>query len=130
MSSFDLTHNLFATPDQPSDSPADLMIFLDPSYSPSLAQDLISIAQSLVNPRGRGIYATDESPDVIHAAFAGASDQKGEEMFRADEESKEKRRRWRRLSYEAVSSGWHHTTTFDPPRTKDEYVLLQNISLE
>jgi len=106
MSSFDFAHNLFATPDQPSDSAADVKIFLDPCYSPSLAQDLISIAEALVNPRGRGIYATDETPDVIHAAFVGAFDREGEEKARTDEESKERRRRWRKLSYESVSSDY------------------------
>lgn len=59
-------------------------------------------AQALVNHRGKGIYATDESPDVIQAAFDG---DKVDKRVWTEAENKERRKNWRKCAYNAISSG-------------------------
>ena len=39
--------------------------YLYPHHSPAIAKSLIETAQALVNPRGKGIYATDETINAI-----------------------------------------------------------------
>jgi fructose-bisphosphate aldolase, class I len=99
-------HNLFATPDLKSQAyqfpKGD--IFLSPNHSQVVAHELIEVARSLVNPRGKGIYATDESPDVIEAMLHNAAkDQNAKQL--SEDELKQKRREWREASYNALTNG-------------------------
>jgi len=100
--------NLFAVPDLTSERipcPLPSNVFLQPYWSPHIAHDLMTTAQALVNPRGKGIYATDESPDVIQAAFDGVQVNDREERVWTEVESKERRKKWRECAYNAIPSG-------------------------
>lgn len=94
--------NLFSTPDLASYHPSP-EVFIYPYHSQSVARELIDTAHALVNPRGKGIYATDESPDAIaamlNAAAGGPSENQSEETLRNE------RKRWRVASYESLSGG-------------------------
>ena len=79
--------------------------FLYPFHPPEIARDLISTAQALVNPRGVGIYATDESPDAIEARLVAALGEEGAGKQWSEEEKRERRRRWRECLYEALPTG-------------------------
>ena len=97
--------NLFAVPDLTSEQISHLPpsnVFLQPYWSPHIAHELIMTAQALVNHRGKGIYATDESPDVIQAAFDGV---KVDKRVWTEAENKERRKNWRKCAYNAISSG-------------------------
>ncbi|TDL18153.1 aldolase [Rickenella mellea] len=80
--------------------------FLYPHHSPEIATQLISTANSLVHPRGRGIYATDETPEAIEtrlvAAANGGDDGKDVKTF-SEEEKRERRKRWRECLYESLT---------------------------
>ncbi|TDL16604.1 hypothetical protein BD410DRAFT_844266 [Rickenella mellea] len=80
--------------------------FLYPHHPPDIATQLISTANSLVHPCGRGIYATDETPEAIETRlFAAANtgdDGKDMKTF-SDEQKRERRRRWRECLYESLS---------------------------
>jgi fructose-bisphosphate aldolase, class I len=93
--------NLFSTPDLPSNCTSPHEVFLYPYHSPSVAGELIGTAHALVNPRGRGIYATDEAPEVI----AGMLRAPGNDVKLTQEELDDQRKRWRMASYESLSSG-------------------------
>lgn len=99
--------NLFASPDLTSELPRPplLDVFLQSYLSPHVAHELISTASALVNPRGKGIYATDESPDVIQALFDGVQVNDHEARIWSAERNKERRKKWREFAYNAVSSG-------------------------
>lgn len=99
--------NLFASRDLPSQYPRPLSpdVFLQPFLSPHAAHDLIKTAGALVYPRGKGIYATDESPDVIQALFDGVPLNDREERTWSSEENRERRKEWREFAYDAVSNG-------------------------
>ena len=97
--------NLFAVPDLTFEQISHLPpsnVFLQPYWSPHIARELIMTAQALVNHRGKGIYATDESPDVIQAAFDGV---KVDKRVWTEAENKERRKNWRKCAYNAISSG-------------------------
>ncbi|KAF5360335.1 hypothetical protein D9756_004806 [Leucocoprinus leucothites] len=99
--------NLFAVPDLNSERVPSLppsRAFLQPYWSPHIAHELITTAQSLVNPRGKGIYATDESPDVIQALFDGVQVNDHEERVWTEAGKKERRKKWRECAYNAVPS--------------------------
>lgn len=89
--------NLFYTPDLASKYTD---VFLYPYHSPSVARELIDTAHALVNPRGKGIYATDEAPEVIAAMLDANKGQK-----KSEEELNDQRKRWRVGSYESISNG-------------------------
>ena len=94
--------NLFTpTDDTPEKNSAKINIFIASHHNPSVAKELIETAQALVNPRGRGIYATDESPDVIEAAFVAA----GQAQSSSEEEMLQRRKAWREAVYNAVPKG-------------------------
>lgn len=99
--------NLFAEPDLTSQlpRPPPQDVFLQPYWSPHIAHELISTANALVAPRGKGIYATDESPDVIQALLDGVSLNDHEERAWSEEENRERRKKWRECAYNAVPSG-------------------------
>lgn len=84
--------------------------FLYPHHSPVVAEDLVKTAQSLVNPRGKGIYATDETPEDIEARLVAAHGEEGKGKSYTSEEWRERRRRWRECLYETLP-----TSTFDRP---------------
>ena len=96
--------NLFSRPDLASNHAA-VDVFLYPCHSPSVARELIDTANALVSPRGKGIYATDEAPDVIAAMLEAAADDGNKGQKRTQEELNDQRKRWRVASYEALSSG-------------------------
>lgn len=50
---------------------------LYPHHSPAVATSLITTAQALVNPRGKGIYATDKTIDGIEARMLPAEGLEG-----------------------------------------------------
>ncbi|KAL5512660.1 hypothetical protein ACEPAG_2926 [Sanghuangporus baumii] len=77
-------------------------LFLYPYHSPETARDLIGTAQALVNPRGVGIYATDEAPDGIEARLVAALGEQGAGKQWSEDEKKERRRRWRECLYETL----------------------------
>ncbi|KAJ3568756.1 hypothetical protein NP233_g5507 [Leucocoprinus birnbaumii] len=99
--------NLFAVPDLTSEKvpqPPSSVTFLQSYWSPHIAHELITTAQALVNPRGKGIYATDESPDVIQALFDGVQVNDREEKAWTKAENRERRKKWRESAYNAVPS--------------------------
>ncbi|KAF9454796.1 aldolase [Macrolepiota fuliginosa MF-IS2] len=97
--------NLFAVPDLTSElPPLHLDVFLQPYWSPHVAHELITTANSLVNPRGKGIYATDESPNVMQALFDGVPLNNHEERVWSEAENRERRKKWRECAYKAVPS--------------------------
>ncbi|KAK1226279.1 hypothetical protein PQX77_010752 [Marasmius sp. AFHP31] len=96
---FSSPSNLFSiTDDAPEINSANINTFIAPHHNPSVAKELIETAQALVNPRGRGIYATDESPDVIEAAFVAA----GQAQSSSEEDMLQRRKSWREAVYSAV----------------------------
>ncbi|EPQ54593.1 aldolase [Gloeophyllum trabeum ATCC 11539] len=82
-----------------SSNPSDANAYLYPYHSTAIADQLISTAQTLVNPRGKGIYATDETPEGIEARLIAAL---GEDTKWTDAEKREKRRRFRECLYESL----------------------------
>ncbi|KAF7768136.1 hypothetical protein Agabi119p4_7379 [Agaricus bisporus var. burnettii] len=98
--------NLFASPDLTTQLPRPLSpdVFLQPYLSPHAAHDLIKTASALVSPRGKGIYATDESPDAIQALLDGVPLNDREERTCSSEENRERRKKWREFAYHAVSN--------------------------
>jgi fructose-bisphosphate aldolase class I len=96
--------NLFCTPDLASNHTS-LEVFIYPHHSQSLARELIDTAHALVNPRGKGIYATDESPDAIAAMLHAAAPDANKNENQSKESLRDERKRWRVASYESLSGG-------------------------
>ncbi|KAG5341559.1 hypothetical protein C0989_009476 [Termitomyces sp. Mn162] len=99
--------NLFAMPDLSTEvdhKPHDVLVY--PFHSPAVANDLIATARALVYPRGKGIYATDETPDLIAAVLHAAAGETGKPKVGTDEGEKEKRRQWREAAYNAISGDY------------------------
>ncbi|KAG6333255.1 hypothetical protein ID866_5836 [Astraeus odoratus] len=80
--------------------------YLYPHHSAAVAESLIETAQALVNPRGKGIYATDETIDVIESRLAAAEGIVGK--LYSDEEKRERRRRFRQCLYESIPTGTYN----------------------
>ncbi|PPQ81276.1 hypothetical protein CVT25_015060 [Psilocybe cyanescens] len=104
-------HNLFATPDISPDAnrdawrqPGDVQVFLYPYYSKFDAHELIKIATALVNPRGKGIYATDEAPYAMDDLLDSLNDDPTLKKRRTEEENRERRKKWKECMYNAVSN--------------------------
>jgi fructose-bisphosphate aldolase class I len=73
---------------------------------------LIDTANYIVNPRGKGIYATDETPEGIEARLCAAEGGKVKEY--TAEERRERRMKWRANLYETLPSGgssFYHVST-------------------
>ncbi|KAF8349263.1 fructose-bisphosphate aldolase [Amanita rubescens] len=113
--------NLFSVPDL-AEELGTHDVFLYPIHSPAVAKELMETAWALVEPRGRGIYATDEAPDVVHGMFVQASvsaGAKGEVRSKEGEDETARRRRWREFSCSSVQSEeisgiiLHPETVFD-----------------
>ncbi|CAA7261409.1 unnamed protein product [Cyclocybe aegerita] len=108
-----MPHNLFSVPDDPSERRRDqvsghsaVQVFLSPKlYSRFDAHELIAAAHSLVSPRGRGVYATDEAPDVMDGTLVMAMEEAGNRHTRFTEEKRRERRKaWKECVYSAVPS--------------------------
>lgn len=80
--------------------------FLYPHHSSVVAEELVETAQRLVNPRGKGIYATDETPEGIEARLVAAHGAEGRGKSYTSEEWREKRRRWRECLYESLPTDY------------------------
>ena len=80
---------------------------LYPYHSLQHAQSLIATAHALVSPRGRGIYATDETPEGIDERLAAAEELEKKEKGKdwTDDERKERRKGWRECLYDSVPAG-------------------------
>ncbi|KAG1751221.1 fructose-bisphosphate aldolase [Suillus lakei] len=76
-------------------------------------------AQALVNPRGKGIYATDETIDGIEARLVAADGKEGESKVYTDAQKRQRRRRWRECLYESLPTEYisgvilYHETLLD-----------------
>ena len=81
-------------------SETDANDYLYPHHSPAIAKSLIETAQALVNPRGKGIYATDETIDAIETRLAATEGIVGKLYTNA--EKRERRRRFRECLYESL----------------------------
>jgi fructose-bisphosphate aldolase class I len=93
-------HEVSATSASAPESP------LYPHHSAALASSLIATAQALVHPRGKGIYATDETPEGIEARLvAAAGNLDGEGKVLSDEERRDRRKNWRQCLYETLPTG-------------------------
>lgn len=104
-------HNLFSVPDISSEVNRDqisgwedIKVALAPHHSHFIAHELISTAIALVNPRGKGVYATDESPDAMDALLVAAAGEGPPPQF-TEAENRERRKRWREVVYDAAPSG-------------------------
>jgi len=93
--------------------------YLYPHHSPAVATSLIATAQALVNPRGKGIYATDETIDGIEARLLAAEGLEGKSKVYTDQQNRERRRRWRECLYESLPTDYisgvilYHETLID-----------------
>ncbi|KAG6840800.1 hypothetical protein C0991_004272 [Blastosporella zonata] len=99
--------NLFAMPDLSTEvdhKPHD--VFVQLFHSKAVAEELITTARALVYPRGKGVYATDETPDAIASVLHAAAGGTGNPVLGTDGEEKEKRRKWREAAYNAISSDY------------------------
>jgi len=85
-------------------SDTDANAYLYPHHSPAVAKSLIETAQALVNPRGKGIYATDETIDGIETRLGAAQGIVGK--LYTDAEKRERRRRFRQCLYESLPASW------------------------
>lgn len=79
--------------------------YLYPHHTSAVAESLVKTAHALVNPKGKGIYATDETPEGIHARLLAAHGEEGKGKTFTEDEWKEKRRRWRECLYESLPTG-------------------------
>ncbi|KAL4063297.1 fructose-bisphosphate aldolase [Scleroderma yunnanense] len=85
-------------------SDADANAYLYPHHPPAVAKSLIDTAQALVHPRGKGIYATDETTDGIETRLAAAEGIVGK--LYSDAEKRERRRRFRQCLYESLPTNY------------------------
>ncbi|KAF9069810.1 fructose-bisphosphate aldolase [Rhodocollybia butyracea] len=104
---FSSPQNLFTSADYASEQVSaldgGLGTFIDSHISPSVAKDLITTAQALVGTtRGKGIYATDESPEAMDALFKAAEEEQGKTYN--DTERAERRKAWKKDAYEVLSN--------------------------
>ena len=104
-------HNLFSVPDIHPEANRDaisghgnVQVFLYPFHSPFEAHELIAVAHDLVNPRGKGVYATDESPDAMDDLLDSVLPEGGKKRL-TDTEKTERRKKWKEDMYNAVPSG-------------------------
>ena len=90
--------------------------FLYPHHDPQVARELIAVANSLVRPRGRGIYATDETPEGIEARLEAAFGTEGQSEPKkwTEDEKRERRKRWRECLYQSLPTGQSYPTSDHP----------------
>ncbi|KAI6147098.1 hypothetical protein BKA82DRAFT_4149545 [Pisolithus tinctorius] len=118
-----MSSNMMATPGYTSTLPGTQVTsgsetsYLYPYHPPAVAKSLIKLAQALVNPRGKGIYATDETIDSIESRLASAEGIVGK--LYTDAEKRERRRRFRQCLYESLPTDYisgvilYHETLLD-----------------
>ncbi|KAF9013396.1 aldolase [Cyathus striatus] len=100
--------NLFSVPDLIAQRTTIRDVHLYPYQSAFVAKELMDIANALVHPRGKGIYATDETPDAMESVFDAAmgNDHHGisekEEMKWTEEQHRERRKKWREFAYTII----------------------------
>ncbi|KAF9221642.1 aldolase [Gyrodon lividus] len=94
-----------ATEGGATDSDSDSVSYLYPHHSATVAKSLIATAQALVNPRGRGIYATDETIDGIEARLVAAEGVEDSKVY-TDAQKRDRRRRWRECLYESLPTDY------------------------
>ncbi|KAF8798800.1 aldolase [Phlegmacium glaucopus] len=105
------SHNLFSVPGRgnseslSSSRQGSNQLFVNEYHSAVDAQELMATALALVNPRGKGIYASDESPDVM-TAILNTVVADGSEKQVNEEENKARRRKWKAFAFNAISSGY------------------------
>ncbi|TFY57135.1 hypothetical protein EVG20_g8661 [Dentipellis fragilis] len=80
--------------------------YLYPHHNTSVAQELIATATALVNPRGKGIYATDETAAGIEARLVAAAGAGGKDKSWTEDEKRERRRKWRACLYETLPTDY------------------------
>ncbi|EIW80996.1 aldolase [Coniophora puteana RWD-64-598 SS2] len=80
--------------------------YLYPHHTTANAKALIETAQALVNPRGKGIYATDETPEGIEARLIAALGADAAGKTFSDAEKRDRRRRWRECLYESLPTDY------------------------
>ncbi|KAA1469934.1 aldolase [Dentipellis sp. KUC8613] len=80
--------------------------YLYPHHDTSVAQELIANATALVNPRGKGIYATDETAAGIEARLVAAAGAEGKDKSYTEDEKRERRRKWRASLYETLPTDY------------------------
>ncbi|PPQ66253.1 hypothetical protein CVT24_007271 [Panaeolus cyanescens] len=105
-------HNLFSVPDITPEKygdkfsgHGDIPVYLPAHYSHFDAHELIAVASALVNPRGRGIYATDEAPLDLDGLLDKTSHEVGVPVQHlSDEAKKERRKQWRCDVYNSISN--------------------------
>jgi len=66
----------------------------------------MTTALALVNPRGKGIYASDESPYVMTAILNTVKYDGEKKQTFSPEEDKERRKKWREFAYDAIQSDY------------------------
>lgn len=108
---YSLPHNLFSVPDIHPEVNRDaisghgnIQVFLYPFHSPFEAHELIAVANALVNSRGKGVYATDESPDAMDVLLNAVTPD-GLKKHLTGAENTERRKKWKESMYNAVPSG-------------------------
>ncbi|KAF9561358.1 aldolase [Agrocybe pediades] len=110
---YTLPHNLFSVPDISPEHGRDAVsghgnipVYVHSYHSEFDAHELIAVATALVSPRGKGIYATDESPDAMIDLLNAATgeDPKVFEKRFTEEQNKERRKKWRESVYKAAPS--------------------------
>ncbi|KIK93732.1 hypothetical protein PAXRUDRAFT_828671 [Paxillus rubicundulus Ve08.2h10] len=100
-------------------SASDPASYLYPYHSAAVAKSLIATAEALVNPRGKGIYATDETIDGIEARLFAAEGVEDQPKVHTDAQKRERRRRWRECLYESLPTDYisgvilYHETLVD-----------------
>jgi len=77
---------------------------LYPNHPLSVAKTLISTANYIVNPRGKGIYATDETPEGIEARLRTAEGANPGEY--SEDQKRERRMKWRADLYDTMPSDY------------------------
>ncbi|THV03854.1 aldolase [Dendrothele bispora CBS 962.96] len=123
---FSSPHNLFSVTDHPQEQGNNgFDTLLLPHHSVVVAKELTSVAQALVSPRGKGIYATDESPDVVEGMLVAAS-LNGQENF-TDQEKTDRRRKWREAAYSSLTND-HISGVILYPETLLEFKLGESLS--
>ncbi|KDR82673.1 hypothetical protein GALMADRAFT_238152 [Galerina marginata CBS 339.88] len=107
---YSLPHNIFSVPDIKPEVNRDavsghgnVQVFLSPYHSPFEAHELIAVANALVNPRGKGVYATDEAPDAM-VDLLNSTMEDGTKKHFTDAENRERRLKWRESMYNAASN--------------------------
>lgn len=75
-------------------------VFIHSHHSPYEAHELMQIATDLVAVKGKGIYASDEAPDIMDKLLSNT-----EKTPSTEEQKKEKRKAWKEAAFSSLNSG-------------------------